>query len=35
MALQITKTTGIYEINGDLNSQNAFSLNNHFEPYYK
>lgn len=31
MALQITKTAGIYEINGDLNSQNVYSLNNHFE----
>lgn len=30
MALQITKTAGIYEINGELNSQNVVSLNNHF-----
>jgi ABC-type transporter Mla MlaB component len=31
MALQITNNAGIYEINGNLNSQNALSLNNHFE----
>jgi ABC-type transporter Mla MlaB component len=30
MALQITNNSGIFEINGDLNSQNVFSLNNHF-----
>lgn len=31
MALQITNNAGIYEINGNLNSQNVLSLNNHFE----
>lgn len=31
MALQITNNAGIFEINGDLNAQNVFSLNNHFE----
>ncbi|WP_298223986.1 STAS domain-containing protein [Flavobacterium sp.] len=31
MALQITNNAGIFEINGDLNSQNVLSLNNHFE----
>ncbi|OYU79740.1 MAG: hypothetical protein CFE23_12610 [Flavobacterium sp. BFFFF1] len=31
MALQILNNGGIFEINGDLNSQNVFSLNNHFE----
>jgi ABC-type transporter Mla MlaB component len=31
MALQITNNEGIYEIKGNLNSQNVFSLNNHFE----
>jgi len=31
MALQITNNDGIYEIKGNLNSQNVFSLNNHFE----
>jgi len=30
MALQITNTAGIYEINGELNAQNVVSLNNHF-----
>jgi hypothetical protein len=35
MVLQITKTVGIYEINGDLNSQNVFSLNNYFDCIYK
>lgn len=30
MALQITNTAGIFELNGDLNSQNLSSLNNHF-----
>jgi ABC-type transporter Mla MlaB component len=31
MALQIINNAGIYEINGNLNSQNVLSLNNHFE----
>jgi len=31
MALQITNNAGIFEISGELNSQNVFSLNNHFE----
>ena len=31
MALQGSKTVEIYENNGDLNSQNGFSLNKHFE----
>ncbi|WP_445453761.1 STAS domain-containing protein [Flavobacterium sp. 25HG05S-40] len=31
MALEITNNAGIYEIKGDLNSQNVLSLNNHFE----
>lgn len=30
MALQITNNSGVFEINGDLNAQNVFSLNNHF-----
>jgi ABC-type transporter Mla MlaB component len=35
MALQITNKDGIYEIKGNLNSQNVFSLNNHFEALLK
>lgn len=31
MALQIINNAGIYEIKGNLNSQNVFSLRNHFE----
>lgn len=31
MALQITNNAGIFEINGELNAQNIFSLNNHFK----
>lgn len=30
MALQITNNAGIFELNGELNSQNVSSLNNHF-----
>jgi ABC-type transporter Mla MlaB component len=31
MALQIKNNAGVYEINGELNSQNINSLNNHFK----
>jgi ABC-type transporter Mla MlaB component len=31
MSLQITNNSGIFEINGELNSQNVVSLHNHFK----
>ena len=31
MALTITKESGIYEVNGELNSQNMNSLKNYFD----